>query len=216
GREHALAWKLSQSPLLGELHAAPGNPGIASHATLHPIAASDLEGLTALAARLAADLVVVGPEAPLVDGLADRLADAGIPVFGPTAAAARLEGSKAFAKSVMAAAGVPTAAFTVCDTPAAAQAAIAEAQGDGVIDADGERLAEIVATVHRPVVNELARRGTPFRGCLYAGMMLTDDGPRVVEFNARFGDPEAQVVLPRLAGDLLELLRRSADGGLAD
>src|SRR5690349_2429585 len=137
GREHALAWKLSQSPLLDELHAAPGNPGIARHATLHAVGATDLEGLTALAGRLAVDLVVVGPEAPLVDGLADRLQDAGVAAFGPTAAAARLEGSKAFAKGVMEAAGVPTAGFTVCDTPAAAQAAIADASGDVVIKADG-------------------------------------------------------------------------------
>jgi phosphoribosylamine---glycine ligase len=307
GREHALAWKLSQSPRLGELHAAPGNPGLSRLATRHAVGATDLEGLTALAGRLAVDLVVIGPEAPLVDGLADRLADAGIAAFGPTAAAARLEGSKAFAKDVMAAAGVPTAPFTVCDTPAAAQAAIAEADGDVVINADGlaagkgvfvcasaadaeramreclvqgrfgesgrrvlveqrmrgpevsvlalcdgervlplapardfkraldgdrgpntggmgcvspvpdldrEALAEIVATVHRPVVNEMARRGAPFRGCLYAGMMLTEEGPRVVEFNARFGDPEAQVVLPRLEGDLLDLLQRAAAGSL--
>ena len=308
GREHALAWKLASSPLLSELHAAPGNPGIGLLATLHPVSAGDLEGLTALAARLRADLVVIGPEAPLVDGLADRLAEAGITAFGPTAAAARLEGSKAFAKSVMDAAQVPTARFAVCDTPAAAQAAIGEADGQVVIKADGlaagkgvfvcstpaeaeravrtclvegrfgqsgarvlveermhgpevsvlaicdgehvlalppardakraldgdagpntggmgcispvpqlgaETLAEIVATVHQPVINELARRGTPFRGCLYAGLMLTEQGPRVLEFNVRFGDPEAQVVLPRLAGDLLALLRDAASGSLA-
>jgi phosphoribosylamine---glycine ligase len=307
GREHALVWKLSQSPLLGELHAAPGNPGIALHATLHDVLATDLEGLTALAARLQADLVVVGPEAPLVDGLADRLAEAGIAVFGPSAAAARVEGSKTFAKSVMDAAGVPTARFAVCDTPAAAQAAIAEASGRVVIKADGlaagkgvfvcssaaqaeqavraclverrfgqagarvlveelisgpevsvlalcdgehvlalptardakraldgdrgpntggmgcvspapdlapEAVADIVASVHRPVVNELARRGTPFRGCLYAGLMLTLDGPRVLEFNARFGDPEAQAILPRVQGDLLDALHRAASGSL--
>jgi phosphoribosylamine--glycine ligase len=309
GREHALAWKLSQSPRLSELHAAPGNPGIAQHATLHDVPVGDLEGLTALAQRLAADRVVVGPEAPLVDGLVDRLAEAGIPAFGPSAGAAQLEGSKAFAKSVMDAAGVPTARFAVCDTPAAAQAAIAEADGDVVIKADGlaagkgvfvcssaseaeravraclvdkrfgesgarvlveERMhgpevsvmalcdgenvrvlptardakraldgdrgpntggmgcvspapglapdltAEIVAAIHQPVVNELARRGMPFRGCLYAGLMLTDSGPRVLEFNVRFGDPEAQAVLPRLRGDLLDLLERAASGTLAD
>ena len=309
GREHALAWKLSQSPRLGELHAAPGNPGIAQLATVHDVHTGDLEGLTALAQRLAADLVVVGPEAPLVDGLADRLAEAGIPAFGPTAGAAQLEGSKAFAKSVMDAAGVPTARFAVCDTPAAAQAAIAEAGGEVVIKADGlaagkgvfvcstaseaeravraclvekrfgesgarvlveermhgpevsvmalcdgehvralptardakraldgdrgpntggmgcvspapglapDAMAEIVASIHQPVVNELARRGMPFRGCLYAGLMLTDAGPRVLEFNVRFGDPEAQAVLPRLHDDLLDLLERSAAGTLAD
>jgi phosphoribosylamine--glycine ligase len=125
-REHALAWKLAQSPLTSDLHAAPGNPGMAALAELHPVAAGDIEALVELARRLAPDLVVVGPEAPLVAGLADRLAWAGIRCFGPRAEAARIEGSKAFAKSVMEAAGVPTAAHAVCDTVAAAQAAIAE------------------------------------------------------------------------------------------
>src|SRR6478672_5936880 len=138
GREHALAWALARSPLLGELHAAPGNPGIGTLARLHPVPVSDLEGLTRLAVDLSADLVVVGPEAPLVAGLADRLAAAGVAVFGPSAAAAQLEGSKAFAKSVMEAAGVPTARFAVCDTVSAAHAAIAEADGAGVVvKADG-------------------------------------------------------------------------------
>jgi phosphoribosylamine--glycine ligase len=308
GREHALAWALARSPLLERLDAAPGNPGIATLARCHPVPVSDLEGMTRLAQELAVDLVVVGPEAPLVSGLADRLSDAGIGVFGPSAAAARLEGSKAFAKGVMDAAGVPTARFAVCDTVAAAHAAIAEADGAVVVKADGlaagkgvvvcsstaeahaavaaalvddrfgasgrrvlieERLdgeelsllalcdgenvvplapardykragdgdagpntggmgavspvpgvdsdmvADIVARVHRPVVNELARRGAPYRGCLYAGLILTADGPRVIEFNARFGDPEAQVILPRTGGDLLALLARAAAGTLA-
>ncbi len=308
GREHALAWKLAQSPRLSELHAAPGNPGIGRLATLHPVELTDLEGLAALAARLAVDLVVVGPEAPLAAGLADRIADVGVRCFGPTAAAARLESSKAFAKGVMQAAGVPTARAVVCDTVAAAQAAIAEMGGRVVIKADGlaagkgvtvcdsaadaqaaaegclvegdfgtagrrvlveERMEgeelsllalcdgervlplapardhkraldgdagpntggmgafspvpdvgadlveEILATVHRPAVNELARLGTPFRGCLYAGLMLTAAGPRVIEFNVRFGDPEAQVILPRLDADLLDLLDRTATGSLA-
>jgi phosphoribosylamine--glycine ligase len=308
GREHALAWALARSPLLGELHAAPGNPGIGTLARLHPVPVSDLEGLTRLAVDLSADLVVVGPEAPLVAGLADRLAAAGVAVFGPSAAAAQLEGSKTFAKSVMEAAGVPTARFAVCDTVSAAHAAIAEADGDVVVKADGlaagkgvvvcastaeahaavaaalvddrfgvagrrvlieERLegeelsllalcdgenvlplapardykragdddsgpntggmgsispvpgigpdvvADIVARVHKPVVNELARRGAPYRGCLYAGLILTADGPRVIEFNARFGDPETQVILPRTAGDVLALLARAAGGTLA-
>jgi phosphoribosylamine--glycine ligase len=307
GREHALAWGLSRSPLLTELHAAPGNPGIGALATLHDVPASDLERLTELATRLAADLVVVGPEAPLVAGLGDRLAEAGIACFGPGGAAAQIEGSKLFAKSVMDAAGVPTAGFSVCDTPAAAQLAIAEAEGNVVVKADGlaggkgvfvcssvaeaeqavqaclidrrfgaagsqvlieermegpevsllalcdgehvlplaaardhkrlrdgdngpntggmgcyspvpdvaaELVDEILATVHRPVINELARRDMPFRGCLYAGLMLTDRGPRVLEFNARWGDPETQVLVPRLEGDLLDALRRSADGSL--
>ncbi len=307
GREHALAWGLSRSPLLTELHAAPGNPGIGALATLHDVPVSDLEQLTELAERLAADLVVVGPEAPLVAGLGDRLADAGIAWFGPGGAAAQIEGSKLFAKSVMDAAGVPTAGFSMCDTPAAAQLAIAEAEGNVVVKADGlaggkgvfvcssvaeaeaavraclidrrfgaagtqvlieermegpevsllalcdgehvlplaaardhkrlldgdrgpntggmgcyspvpdvppELVDEIVATVHRPVINELARRDMPFRGCLYAGLMLTAQGPRVLEFNARWGDPETQVLVPRLEGDLLDALRRSADGSL--
>jgi phosphoribosylamine---glycine ligase len=308
GREHALAWKLAASPRLSALHAAPGNPGSAAHAELHDVDTADAEGLTALAGELAADLVVVGPEAPLVAGLADRMAEAGIACFGPTAAAAAIEGSKAFAKSVMDAAGVPTARFTVCDTVAAADAAIAEAGGEVVVKADGlaagkgvtvcsgaaeaqaavreclvgdrfgsagarvvieERLEgeevsllalcdgedavalapardhkraldgdrgpntggmgcispvpgvddalvdDIVSTVHRPVLAELRRRGAPFRGCLYAGLMLTAAGPKVIEFNARFGDPEAQAVLPRTGGDLLDLLARAATGTLA-
>ncbi len=308
GREHALAWKLTQSPRLTELHAVPGNPGIGRLAALHAVPLTDLEGITQVAADLAPDLVVVGPEAPLAAGLADRITEAGIPCFGPTAAAARLESSKAFAKTVMQTAGVPTARATVCDTVPAAQAAIAESGGRVVIKADGlaagkgvmvcdsateaqdaaaaclvggefgqagrrvlveERLdgdelsllalcdgervlaldpardhkraldgdvgpntggmgafspvprvdaamaEEILATAHRPVVNELARLGNPFRGCLYAGLMLTADGPRVIEFNVRFGDPEAQVILPRLDADLLDLLHRSAAGSLA-
>jgi len=308
GREHALAWKLAQSPRLSELHAAPGNPGIGRLATLHPVGLTNLEGMAELAARLAVDLVVVGPEAPLAAGLADRIADAGVRCFGPSAAAARLESSKAFAKGVMQAAGVPTARAIVCDTVAAAQAAIAEMGGRVVIKADGlaagkgvtvcdsaaeaqaaaegclvegdfgaagrrvlveermegeelsllalcdgervlplapardhkraldgdagpntggmgafspvpdvgaELVEEILATVHRPAVNELARLGTPFRGCLYAGLMLTAAGPRVIEFNVRFGDPEAQVILPRLDADLLDLLDRAAAGSLA-
>jgi phosphoribosylamine---glycine ligase len=307
GREHALAWKLAQSPRLTELHAAPGNPGIGRLATLHPVPLTDLEGITELAGRLEPDMVVVGPEAPLAAGLADRIAEAGLLCFGPTASAARLESSKAFAKTVMQTAGVPTARATVCDTVAAAQAAIAESEGRVVIKADGlaagkgvtvcdsaaeaqeaaegclvggdfgqagrrvlveERLEgdelsllalcdgervlaldpardhkraldgdrgpntggmgafspvpgvdadmveDILATVHRPVVNELARLGIPFRGCLYAGLMLTADGPRVIEFNVRFGDPEAQAILPRLDADLLDLLHRAATGRL--
>ena len=308
GREHALAWKLAQSPRLRELHAAPGNPGIGRLATLHPASLIDLETVTAVAAEVAPDLVVVGPEAPLAAGLADRIREAGFTCFGPTAAAARLESSKAFAKSVMQTAGVPTARAVVCDTVAAAQAAIAEMGGRVVVKADGlaagkgvivcdtaaeaeaaaegclvdgdfgqagrrvlveermdgEELSvlalcdgehvlpfapardhkraldgdhgpntggmgayspvedigadlvdEIVATVHRPVVNELARQGMPFRGCLYAGLMLTADGPRVIEFNVRFGDPEAQVIVPRLHADLLPLLEQAAAGSLA-
>ncbi len=307
GREHALAWKLSSSPELTELHAAPGNPGIARVAELHDVAVTDLEGLTALAQRIAADLVVIGPEVPLVAGLTDRLQAAGIPAFGPTMAAAELEGSKAFAKQLMADAGIPTARYSVCDTMAAVEAAIAESDGQVVIKADGlaagkgvvvcstvaeaneaaraclvgdrfgtagarvvveermfgpelsvlalcdgervlplapsrdfkriddgdegpntggmgcispvpdvdaDLLEEILEAVHRPVVYEMARRDKPFRGCLYAGLMLTDTGPRVIEFNARWGDPETQVLVPRLEGDLLPVLYNAAVASL--
>ncbi len=284
-REHALAWKLSTSPLLTELHAAPGNPGIAALATCHPVRTDDTDSLVALARELAIELVVVGPEAPLVAGLADALRAAGVAVFGPSAAAAQIEGSKAFAKDVMTAAGVPTAATLdtaiapcvikadglasgkgvfVCETQAEADAGLEAAAAFGgtvVIEellegpevslfalCDGthavalgaaqdfkrsedgdlgpntggmgayspvaglEELDTLVAQIHQPVVDELARRGTPFVGCLFAGLMLTPNGIRVLEFNARFGDPETQVLMPRLDGDLLAALAASAMG----
>ncbi len=279
GREHALAWKLAQSPLLDDLHAAPGNPGIAELGTCH---ADD--DVPALARRLAADLVVVGPEAPLVAGLADELRGAGFGVFGPGRDAARIEGSKRFAKDVMDAAGVPSARLldeprapavvkedglaagkgvTVCATDDELRAALEAAGPDSFAEEllDGEELsvfalvsgtdvlalapardhkrvgdgdtgpntggmgayspvpgtpdvAELVEAVHRPVAEELARRGTPFSGLLYAGLMLTADGPRLLEFNCRFGDPETQVLVPRLDGDLLEALAATARGEL--
>jgi phosphoribosylamine---glycine ligase len=290
GREHALAWKLTHSPLLSELHAAPGNPGIARLGTCHPVRAEDGESLLDLARSLDAGLVVVGPEAPLVAGVADELRSGGVRVFGPSRAAARIEGSKAFAKEVMAAAGVPTAAtMSVARPPCVLkvdglaagkgvyvcpdQASLDEALravgrlgqplvieellegeelslfaladgknalplapardykriGDGDIGpntggmgayspvpelspADAEELVELV---HRPVLEELARRGSPFVGLLYAGLMLTDEGPRVLEFNCRFGDPETQSIVPRIASDLLELLAAAADGDLS-
>ena len=289
GREHALAWKIAQSPELEALHCAPGNPGMATLGDCHPVRAEDGEGLLGLARELELDLVVVGPEAPLVAGLADHLRRAGVAVFGPGREAARIEGSKAFAKEVMAAAGVPSTptlpiarppcvikadglaagkgAF-VCRTQEEVDQAIARARDLGesivieeLIDApeisifalsdgqevvplpaaqdykrvgDGdtgpntggmgcyspfpgvsERVAEIVETVHRPVIAELARRGTPFVGVLYAGIFLTDDGPLVFEFNCRFGDPETQVILPRIDGDLLPALAAAAAGDLA-
>ena len=289
GREHALAWALARSPLLSELHAAPGNPGIASLASCHPVHADDQASLVPLAIELGVDLVVVGPEAPLVAGLADELRHLGIAVFGPGAAAARIEGSKAFSKEVMDAAGVPTArslavarppcvvkadglaagkGVWVCRTQAELDAGLraAEALGqpfhveeflegeevslfalcDGakVVPlpaaqdykriADGDEgpntggmgsyspvprlseleVAELVGAVCAPVVAELARRGSPFIGVLFAGAMLTDDGPRVLEYNCRFGDPETQSLLPRLEGDLLDALAAAAAGRL--
>jgi phosphoribosylamine--glycine ligase len=306
GREHAIVRALQRSPSGPEIVCAPGNPGIAGAARLAPVAVDDLDGLVALAQEEAVDVVVVGPEVPLCAGLADRLADAGVPVFGPSAAAARLEGSKAFAKEVMAAAGVPTAWHRVVETVEDGMAAIAGrypavvkydglAAGKGVVIAEDEAAAraaledflvahchgdgcvvieehlvgdelslfalcdgehavvlepaqdykrifdgdegpntggmgayspvpgvdaalveQIRATVHQPVVDEMARRGTPFTGVLYAGLMLTADGPKVIEFNVRFGDPETQVVLPRLRSDLADLVVRGArPGGLA-
>jgi len=289
GREHALAWKLAQSPLLSELHAAPGNPGIARIAQCHPIRADDAEGLLGLSQSLEVDLVVVGPEGPLVLGLADALRRFGISVFGPSAAAARIEGSKGFAKEVLAAASIETAArlplarppcvlkadglaagkgVFVCRTQEevdAALHALAGAGGDVLVEEllegpevslfalcdgreaiplpsardfkrayDGDEgpntggmgayapvaevgpdaAAELVERIHRPVLEELERRGAPFVGLLYAGLMLTDDGPRVLEFNCRFGDPETQAVVPLLAGDLLEALAGAAAGNL--
>jgi phosphoribosylamine--glycine ligase len=289
GREHALAWKLAQAPSLSELHAAPGNPGIARLAECHPIHAEDAEGLLALARGLDVDLVVVGPEAPLVAGIADVLRPAGVAVFGPSAAAAALEGSKSFAKEVMTAAGVPTAAplaiarppcvvkadglaagkgVHVCRTKDELDRALSavSALGGGVVveellegpeislfaicdghDAlplvpaqdfkrafDGDEgpntggmgsyapvpgigeaeVARLVDAVHRPVLAELRRRGRAFVGLLYAGLMLTANGPRVLEFNCRFGDPETQSVLPLLEGDLLQLLAAAASGEL--
>ena len=287
GREHALAWKLSQAPDLEELHAAPGNPGIAELGRCHPVRAEDGEGLLGLAGALDADLVVVGPEAPLVAGVADELRHSGVAVFGPSAAAARIEGSKSFAKDVMRAAGVPTAeTLSIARAPCVIKAdglaagkgvficrdqdeldaalGAASAFGDALVIeellegdelsvfalVDGENvvplppardysrvgdgdtgpntggmgsfspvhdigdtlLEDIFETIHRPVVAELARRGAPYMGVLYAGLMLTEEGPRVLEFNCRLGDPETQVILPRLEGDLLGALWGCAIG----
>jgi phosphoribosylamine--glycine ligase len=299
GREHAIVRALGRSPQAPEVLAAPGNPGIAQEATTFDVGVDDIVALADLADREDVDLTVVGPEAPLVAGLADELLSRGRAVFGPSRAAARLEGSKAFAKEVMAAAGVPTAAWTPVDDVDAGMAAIDRypivlkfdglAAGKGVVIAEdepaahlalheflveqrfgpgsvvveehlaGEELSllalcdgesavvmapaqdykrifegdagpntggmgsyspvrgvdaalveQVARTVHQPVVDELRHRGTPFHGILYAGLMLTADGPRVLEFNARFGDPETQAVLPRLRSDLLDLLQRAA------
>ena len=301
GREHALVRALARSPQRPELLCAPANAGIAREARVLDVEAQDVEGLVAAARDEAVDLVVVGPEAPLVAGLVDALEEAGVAGFGPHAAAARLEGSKAHAKDVMAAAGVPTAAHVTVTDVEEGMAAIARypavlkadglAGGKGVVIADDEAAARsalqdllagharvvveehlvgqelsllalcdgeralamapaqdfkrigeedtgpntggmgsfspvarigaaevdaLVRTVHQPVVDLLHERGTPFHGVLYAGLMLTPDGVRVLEFNVRFGDPEAQAVLPRLRSDLADLcLRATRPGGLA-
>ncbi|MCU0283495.1 MAG: phosphoribosylamine--glycine ligase [Candidatus Nanopelagicales bacterium] len=304
GREHALALALAADPSVTGLHVAPGNAGTAALATNHAVLATDPAAVTALASRLGVDLVVVGPEAPLVAGVADAVRAAGIDCFGPSAAAAALEGSKAFAKQVMAQAGVPTAMAHVCTTPEEVAAALDQfgapyvvkddglAGGKGVV-VTGDREAalahgraclarpdgavvveeyldgpevslfaitdgvsavplvpaqdfkrvgdgdtgpntggmgayaplpwapaglveEVMARVVQPTVDTMRRRGTPFAGLLYAGLALTRRGLRVVEFNARFGDPETQVVLALLRTPLAGVLRAAARGTLGD
>jgi len=296
-REHALVLALSKDPDVTELHAAPGNPGMAGLATVHSVDALDGQAVADLAQRLGVDLVVVGPEAPLVAGVADAVRERGIACFGPSKAAAQLEGSKAFAKDVMAAADVPTARAYICTTPAEVeealdafgapyvvkedglaagkgvvvtsdrQEALAHAKGcvrvvveeyldgpevsvfavtDGVTViplpaaqdfkrlGDGDTgpntggmgaytplpwappglLDEAMDLVLQPTIDEMSRRGTPFAGLLYAGLALTSHGTRVVEFNARFGDPETQVVLARLRSPLGTVLMAAATGTL--
>ena len=298
GREHALARALAADPDVTGLHAAPGNPGIAALAELHPADLADVGAVTGLARSLAPGLVVVGPEAPLVAGLGDALRGAGLSCFGPGSRAAMIEGSKSFAKRVMTAAGIPTAQARTCDTEAEVAQALEEfgppyvvkadglAGGKGVVVTgdraaalaharavgkvvveeyldgpevslfaladgasavpllpaqdfkraqDGDQgpntggmgayaplpwapaglTAELMATVIDPAIGELRRRGTPYRGLLYAGLALTSRGPRVVEFNARFGDPETQVVLDRLATPLAGPLAAAASGSLS-
>jgi phosphoribosylamine--glycine ligase len=297
GREHALALALSRDPGVSEVHAAPGNPGIAACATLHDVDPMDGAAVAALATGLGVDLVVVGPEAPLVAGVADAVRAAGISCFGPSQEAARLEGSKAFAKDVMAAADVPTSEAFVCTTPEEVANALDAfgppyvvkddglAAGKGVVVTDDrdEALAhaagcervvveefldgpevslfaitdgatvyplqpaqdfkrigdgdegpntggmgaytplawapeglvdEVAARVLQPTVDELARRGTPFQGLLYAGLALTSRGVRVIEFNARFGDPETQPLMALLDSPLGALLLAAAEGRL--
>lgn len=305
GREHAMVKALKRSSHEPELICAPGNAGIALDAECVDVAADDIEGLVTLASDRGVDLVAVGPEIPLVAGLVDRLEEAGVPAFGPGEDAARLEGSKLFAKEVMLEAKVPTASHTVlstreealeavgatsypvvlkadglaagkgvviCSDESEARAAIEEffverrfgettvvleeflegtelsllaicdgrnvvplapAQdykrvGDGdtgpntggmgsyspVPDIDADQVEEILDLVHRPVMATMAERGAPFRGILYAGLMMTAEGPKVLEFNTRFGDPETQAVLPRLRSDLVDLFlaSRQEDG----
>ncbi|WP_351231156.1 phosphoribosylamine--glycine ligase [Streptomyces sp. NPDC002133] len=296
-REHALCRSLSLDPDVTALHCAPGNAGIAGVAELHPVDALDGAAVAALATGLQADLVVVGPEAPLVAGVADAVRAAGIACFGPSREAAQLEGSKAFAKEVMASANVPTARSYVCTTPEEIDEALDAfgapyvvkddglAAGKGVVVtgdlekarehalacervvieeyldgpevslfaitdgetvlplqpaqdfkraldddegpntggmgaysplpwADPKLVDEVMATVLQPTVDELRRRGTPFAGLLYAGLAITSRGVRVIEFNARFGDPETQVVLARLKTPLASVLLNAARGTL--
>jgi phosphoribosylamine--glycine ligase len=303
-REHAIARALGQDPDVTEIHVAPGNAGIAADVHVHPIDLTDPTAPTALASELGVDLVIIGPEGPLVIGAADRLREAGINVFGPSGAAAQLEGSKAFAKGIMAEAGVPTALAHVCDTLDEVEAALDQfgapyvvkddglAAGKGVVVTDDRAEAveharlcfekpdgrvvieeyldgpevsllcltdglaviplvpaqdfkrvfdgdlgpntggmgayaplpwapagmvdEVVARVVQPTVDELRHRGTPFCGVVYAGLALTSRGVRVIEFNARFGDPETQVVLALLKTQLSHVLEAAATGHLGD
>ena len=307
GREHALAWKLTQSPTLNTLYAAPGNPGIAQHATLVDLDATDHRAVVDFCLRHSIGLVVIGPEAPLVDGLADNLRVKGFPVFGPGKKAAQLEGSKGFTKDLCKRAHIPTAAYERVTSKDGAIAALDDfglpvvikadglAAGKGVIIAEtreqalaalddmfsgafgaaGEEVvleefmvgeeasffaltdgsailpfgsaqdhkrvgdgdtgpntggmgaysparvltpeleAEVIEKIIRPTVDTLAAEGTPYSGVLYAGLMLTDEGPKLIEYNARFGDPECQVLMMRFDGDLVDLLLSVAQGKLA-
>ena len=308
GREHALAWKLAQSPLLGKLYAAPGNPGIAEHAELAELDAADHRAVVDFCRRHAIGLAVIGPEAPLVDGLADNLRAMGIPAFGPNRIPASLEGSKGFTKDLCARHSIPTARYARASDRLAAETALEDfglpvvikadglAAGKGVIIAesaaeaeaaleamfdggfgdaggaivieefmtgeevsffvlvDGETIvpfgsaqdhkrvgdgdtgpntggmgayspasiftpaleARAIEEIVRPTIRALAEAGTPFSGILYAGLMLTEEGPKLVEYNVRFGDPECQVLMLRLDSDLLALMFACAKGELAD
>ncbi|HWP80188.1 MAG TPA: phosphoribosylamine--glycine ligase [Candidatus Acidoferrum sp.] len=307
GREHAIVWKLAQSRHNPALHCAPGNAGIAALAACHPVPASDLDGQVALAKKIGADLVVVAPDDPLVAGLVDRLEAAGIPAFGPTAAAAAIEGSKVFSKDLMKKYGIRTAAFEVFDDPEKAFAHITSypavikaeglALGKGVViaqDADeakealeaimverkfgdsGKRVvieqflkgpevsvlafsdgavlrpmvpaqdhkrafdndtgpntggmgafspckvytpelaARCMEEIFLPTVKAMAAEGRPFKGVLYFGLMIVEGVPYVIEYNARFGDPETQAVLPRLRGDLVDIMLATRDGTLSE
>jgi len=297
GREDALAWRLKQSPSCGRLVAAPGNPGIARWAECVVIDPCDGEAVLGLAGAIDAGLVVIGPEAPLVAGVADALRAAGFAVFGPSAAAAQLEGSKGFTKDLCAREGIPTARYVRVETVASALSALADfaipvvikadglaagkgvtvatsraeaeaairAAGDGpmVIEeflegeeaslfalVDGERAVVLASAqdhkrvgdgdtgpntggmgayspapvltpeleacamdeIVRPTARAMAAAGTPFSGVLYAGLMLTDEGPKLIEYNARFGDPECEAIMPRITGDFAAMLHAVASG----
>ena len=308
GREHALAWKLAQSPGLDTLYAAPGNPGIAQHATLVDLDAADHRAVVDFCIRHSIGLVVIGPEAPLVDGLADNLRTMGVPVFGPNCKAAQLEGSKGFTKDLCQRANIPTSAYVRVTSKDGAIAALDDfalpvvikadglAAGKGVIIAQNRQEAldaldsmfsgafgaageevvleefmsgeeasffaltdgsailsfgsaqdhkrvgdgdtgpntggmgaysparvltpdlerQVMDRIIRPTVDTLANEGMPYSGVLYAGLMLTDAGPKLIEYNARFGDPECQVLMSRFDGDLAELLLAVAQGRLAE
>ena len=309
GREHALAWAIAKSPMLDKLYIAPGNPGAAEVAELVPLRANDIAGIVNFAVEHKIDLVVPGPEAPLVAGIADALAAANIACCGPLAAAAQLEGSKSFTKEIADAARIPTAAWAhfthaleaheyieavgapivikadglaagkgvvVAQTPEEAHAAITAIMEDKVHGAAGAQIVieqclvgeeisifalcdgedavffgaaadhkrvgegdtgpntggmgaifnppwatdEVIETsmarIIRPALREMARRGTPFRGFLFAGLMLEADGPKLIEFNVRFGDPECETVLPMLESDLLPALKAATNGTLRD
>ena len=299
GREHALALGLQADPECSELHVAPGNPGIAEIAITHPLAITDNSAIVALAQKIGAELVVIGPEVPLVNGVADELRRVGIATFGPSKVAAQLEGSKTFAKEVMSDAGVPTAKSFTCTTQSEIENALDSfgtpyvvkddglAAGKGVVVtsdrtealnhalacqrvvieeyldgpevslfgiSDGHTIlamhpaqdfkragdndagpntggmgaysplpwapSDIIEDTYKqvlaPMIAEMAARGTPFVGLLYAGLALTDHGTRVIEFNARFGDPETQVLIPRLVTPLASLLYKAATGNLGD
>ena len=308
GREHALGWKLAQSPLCDKLWAAPGNPGIAQLAECTSLDATDHDAVIAFAKDNAIGLVVIGPEAPLVDGLADSLRAAGIDTFGPSKQAAQLEGSKGFTKELCQRAGIPTARYERCTSLEAAWGALKRfkppfvlkadglAAGKGVVIAetyeqaqealgemfdgrfgsagsevvieqfltgeeasffaltDGTAIvpigtaqdhkrvgegdtgpntggmgayspapvltdslqAQVMREIVEPTVRTMAAEGTPYSGVLYAGLMLTKDGPQLIEYNARFGDPECQVLMMRLESDLVELMQACAQGRLAE
>lgn len=303
GREHALVWKIAQSPLVSEVHAAPGNPGMEGTATLHKVKVDDIDGLLALSEKLDTDLVVVGPELPLALGIVDRLMDGGRLAFGPCLRCARLETSKVFSKQMMQKAGVPTACARVFDMASDAALALKYmkgpvvvkldglAAGKGVVVAENSEEAEVALTRLEkmqpggkvvleeklsgvetsllcicdgekaiplvpardykraldgdrgpntggmgavapspfvgmdeayeltklaviPILKTMAQEGHPYKGVLYAGLMLTDDGPKVLEYNCRFGDPETQSVLPLMEDDLVEVMLEAAEGNL--